>query len=91
MTRPWTITGALLDAARTTHGISAIEHDGRSRDLPYADLLADVLLMAGGLIYSAGVAFYLIERIPFHKAIWHGFVLAAAVLHFAAIAMEFTR
>jgi hemolysin III len=48
------------------------------------------LLIAGGLIYSAGVAFYLIERIPFHKAIWHGFVLAAAVLHFAAIAMEFT-
>ncbi len=48
------------------------------------------LLIAGGLIYSAGVAFYLIERIPFHKAIWHGFVLAAAVMHFAAIAMEFT-
>jgi hemolysin III len=49
------------------------------------------LLIAGGLIYSAGVAFYLIERIPFHKAIWHGFVLAAAVIHFAAIAMEFTN
>ena len=48
------------------------------------------LLIVGGLIYSAGVAFYLIERIPFHKAIWHGFVLAAAVLHFAAIAIEFT-
>lgn len=48
------------------------------------------LLIAGGLIYSAGVGFYLIERIPFHKAIWHGFVLAAAVLHFAAIAIEFT-
>ncbi|HEY4124050.1 MAG TPA: hemolysin III family protein [Rhizomicrobium sp.] len=48
------------------------------------------LLIAGGLIYSAGVAFYLIERIPFHKAIWHGFVLAAAVLHFAAVAIEFT-
>lgn len=49
------------------------------------------LLVIGGLIYSAGIAFYLIERIPFHKAIWHGFVLAAAVVHFAAIAMEFTR
>ncbi len=48
------------------------------------------LLIAGGLIYSAGVGFYLIERIPFHKAIWHGFVLVAAVLHFAAIAIEFT-
>jgi len=61
---------------------------------PLSTSLASIdfwLLMAGGLIYSAGVAFYLIERIPFHKAIWHGFVLAAAVLHFAAIAMEFTR
>jgi hemolysin III len=48
------------------------------------------LLVAGGIVYSAGVAFYLIERIPYHKAIWHGFVLTAAVLHFAAIASEFS-
>jgi hemolysin III len=47
------------------------------------------LLIAGGLIYSAGVIFYLLERLPFHKAIWHGFVLAAVVLHFTAIASEF--
>src|ERR1700722_8713628 len=47
------------------------------------------LLMAGGLIYSAGVIFYLLERVPFHKAIWHGFVLVAVVLHFTAIASEF--
>jgi hemolysin III len=48
------------------------------------------LLVAGGLVYSAGVAFYVIERIPYHKAIWHAFVLVAAILHFAAIALEFT-
>jgi hemolysin III len=48
------------------------------------------LLMAGGVVYSAGIAFYLIERIPFHKAIWHAFVLVAAVLHFSAVALEFT-
>ncbi len=47
------------------------------------------LLMAGGIIYSAGVIFYVMERIPYHKAIWHGFVLVAAVLHFTAIASEF--
>jgi hemolysin III len=47
------------------------------------------LLVAGGIVYSAGVAFYLIERIPYHKAIWHAFVLVAAVLHFSAIAFEF--
>jgi len=49
------------------------------------------LLVAGGLIYSAGIAFYVIERIPFHKAIWHGFVLTAAIVHFSAIASEFVR
>lgn len=47
------------------------------------------LLMGGGAVYSAGVAFYIIERIPFHKAIWHAFVLAAAILHFSAVALEF--
>lgn len=61
---------------------------------PLAHRMAAVdfwLLVAGGLVYSAGVAFYVIERIPFHKAIWHGFVLTAAVLHFSAVAIEFTR
>jgi hemolysin III len=48
------------------------------------------LLIGGGAVYSAGVAFYVTERIPFHKAIWHAFVLVAAVMHFTAIALEFS-
>jgi hemolysin III len=48
------------------------------------------LLLGGGLVYCAGVAFYMSERLPYHKAIWHGFVLAAAILQFASIAGEFT-
>jgi hemolysin III len=48
------------------------------------------LLLGGGVVYSVGIAFYVIERIPFHKAIWHAFVLVAAILQFAAIAGEFT-
>jgi hemolysin III len=47
------------------------------------------LLMAGGVIYSSGIVFYLMERMPYHKAIWHAFVLVAAILHFTAIASEF--
>jgi len=47
------------------------------------------LLLGGGMVYSAGIAFYLIERIPYHKAIWHAFVLVAAVLQFLSIAYEF--
>lgn len=49
------------------------------------------LLIAGGLVYSAGVIFYVWDRIPFHKAIWHGFVLVAAILQFSAVAAEFAH
>lgn len=44
-----------------------------------------VLLGAGGLLYTAGVAFHLWERLPYHTAVWHGFVLAASACHYAAI------
>ncbi|MGB8710590.1 MAG: hemolysin III family protein, partial [Methyloceanibacter sp.] len=32
-----------------------------------------------------GVVFHLWERLPFQNAIWHGFVLAAASVHYAAV------
>ena len=49
------------------------------------------LLMAGGLVYSTGVVFYVLDRLPYNRAIWHAAVLAAAVLHFSAISLEFVR
>jgi len=42
-------------------------------------------LLAGGLMYTLGVVFYLMKRIPYHHAIWHLFVLAAALCHFVGI------
>jgi hemolysin III len=45
-----------------------------------------VLLAAGGLVYTVGVLFYLSHALPFRRAIWHGFVLVGAGLHFAAVA-----
>jgi len=45
------------------------------------------LIIAGGILYTAGVIFYIWESLKFHNAIWHGFVAAAAACHFAAIAM----
>jgi len=44
-----------------------------------------VLLAAGGLAYTAGVAFYKWRRLPYNHAIWHGFVLGGSVCHFLAI------
>jgi hemolysin III len=48
------------------------------------------LLFAGGIVYSTGVTFHLLDRIPHHKTIWHTFVLAASALQFVAIAAEFS-
>jgi hemolysin III len=45
------------------------------------------LLVAGGLAYTAGIAFYAWRRLPYHHAVWHGFVLAGSVLHFLAVLM----
>ena len=39
-------------------------------------------LVAGGLLYTIGVIFYLWKRLPFNHAIWHVFVLGGAGCHF---------
>jgi len=39
-------------------------------------------LLAGGLCYTGGVAFYLWRRLPFHHAVWHLFVLGGSACHF---------
>ncbi|MBV8186731.1 MAG: hemolysin III family protein [Alphaproteobacteria bacterium] len=44
-----------------------------------------LLIGIGGAIYSAGVIFHLWHRLPYQNAIWHGFVLAAAGVHYAAV------
>ncbi len=44
-----------------------------------------LLIGIGGAIYSAGVVFHLWGRLPYQNAIWHGFVLVAAAVHYAAV------
>lgn len=43
------------------------------------------LLATGGVIYSLGTIIHAIDRLPFQRAIWHGFVVTAAAVHYAAI------
>ena len=43
------------------------------------------LIIAGGILYSIGVLFYLWGRFNFHHVVWHIFVLAASICHFAAV------
>lgn len=45
-----------------------------------------VLLLAGGLFYTAGIGFYLYDsRIRHFHGVWHLFVLAGSISHFWAI------
>jgi hemolysin III len=43
------------------------------------------LIGTGGALYSAGVVFHAWRSLRFQNAIWHGFVLAAALCHYAAV------
>ena len=56
--------------------------------IPLAQVLpagALVLLLAGGVLYTAGAAFHLASGLRYHNAAWHAFVLAAAISHFTVI------
>ncbi len=44
-----------------------------------------VLLAAGGITYSGGVAFYTWQRLRYHHAIWHLFVLGGSLLHWFTV------
>lgn len=43
------------------------------------------LLLAGGVAYTVGIAFFRWRRLRFHHLIWHLFVLAGSALHFFAV------
>jgi hemolysin III len=43
------------------------------------------LIAVGGALYSIGVLFHIWERLRFHNAIWHSFVLSATTVHYAAV------
>jgi hemolysin III len=48
------------------------------------------LLLTGGVIYVAGVAFYAWKNLRFNNVIWHSFVSVAAGCHYAAITYAMT-
>jgi hemolysin III len=55
---------------------------------PVAAALAPVtlwLIALGGALYSIGVVFHVWSSLRFQNAIWHGFVLTAALCHYTAV------
>lgn len=45
-------------------------------------------LIVGGAFYSLGCIFFLWESLPYHHAIWHGFVMAGSACHFFLIVLH---
>ena len=49
------------------------------------DSEAKNLLIAGGIFYTIGVLFYLLEKIKYNHAIWHIFVLLGSISHYLLV------
>ncbi len=45
------------------------------------------LLLAGGLLYTFGVIFYVWDNLPFNHAIWHLFVMGGSICHFLMVVL----
>lgn len=43
------------------------------------------LLTAGGVVYTGGILFYALNRMPFNHAIWHLFVLGGSILQYCSL------
>lgn len=66
----------------------AIGWSGVAVARPLLDTLSPItmgLILAGGIVYSAGVVFFVWHQLRFQNALWHGFVITGAGLHCAAI------
>lgn len=43
------------------------------------------LVVAGGIVYTVGIVFYLLDRMPYAHSIWHLFVLGGSTCHYIAV------
>jgi hemolysin III len=42
-------------------------------------------ILAGGILYSSGVVFYVWKRLPYGHVVWHLFVMGGSACHYVAI------
>jgi hemolysin III len=50
-----------------------------------------VLITVGGVLYTLGVGFCVLERLRFHYTIWHVCVLAASAVFYAAVTVQLVQ
>ncbi len=51
----------------------------------FFDPIVVILMVVGGVIYSLGALVYAIAKFEYHHALWHVFVLVAAIVFFLAV------
>ena len=69
--RPW------IECESPTYAAAAVNR--------MMDIASRALIVAGGLIYSAGVPFYVWRSLKFQNAIWHACVALGAALQFGGV------
>jgi hemolysin III len=42
-------------------------------------------LLIGGLFYTLGCIFFVLDRMPYNHAIWHLFVMGGSISHFFSV------
>jgi len=47
-------------------------------------------IIIGAVLYSVGVFFYIWDKYKYTHAVWHGFVLSAAIFHYVAVLLAVT-
>jgi len=53
--------------------------------LAYIPATGLLWLLIGGLMYSIGVVFYALKKLPYSHVVWHVFVMAGSTCHYVAI------
>jgi hemolysin III len=79
LSHPWLSTGLYLAMGWLVliAAVPLVEH---------VALPGVTLLLAGGLAYTAGVVFFMLDsRLRYAHAVWHGFVVAGTGCHFFAV------
>ncbi|MFT4670439.1 MAG: hemolysin III [Ulvibacter sp.] len=56
--------------------------------LQKVDLTGILLLAGGGIAYTVGIIFYVLDRIKYSHVIWHLFVLAGSILHYLFVFLK---
>lgn len=60
---------------------------------PLREALPDisfVLLLVGGILYTAGIIFYAVKKLKYFHSVWHLFAVAGSVLHYFSVLIALT-